>query len=268
MTNEDDSGQCSGRGDGTGPRCRNQGDPQNIPSEEDDLGTEYRIRGTGPGMGLHCKKKPYKMKVGRQTQIIDCRQTAGLGLGGGLAQRATFAEAAEPDIIVLSMGPSARHITKPVCEITYGLREVGLQVSVIVMRAGIGPTEDMPGGAMPGAGVSGISPDEEAQIARHRLAIIHLGNVPGHFVYKARRFLKNVPIPAIIVCQAPVGFEDFAKVGVRLHTDHPNQPENPDTEGYIIDIVTGVIRGQTVPQYQVEEIIEKVKYWLNRLAQV
>ncbi|MHA1132421.1 MAG: methyl-coenzyme M reductase I operon protein C [Candidatus Helarchaeota archaeon] len=205
------------------------------------------------------------MKIGRQTQIIDCRQTAGLGLGGGLAQRATFAEAAEPDIIVLSMGPSARHITKPVCEITYGLREVGLQVSVIVMRAGIGPTEDMPGGAMPGAGVSGISPDEEAQIARHRLAIIHLGNVPGHFIYKARRFLKNVNIPAIVVCQAPVGFEDFAKVGIRLRPNHPNQPETPETEGYVVDIVTGVIRGQTVPQYQVEEIIEKVKYWLNRI---
>ncbi len=205
------------------------------------------------------------LKIGRQTQIIDCRQTAGLGLGGGLAQRATFAEAAEPDIIVLSMGPSPRHITKPVCEITYGLREAGLQVSVLVMRAGIGPTEDMPGGAMPGAGVSGISPDEEAQIARHRLAIIHLGNVPGHFVYKARRFLKNVAIPAIIVCQAPVGFEDFAKVGIRLRPNHPNQPRNPQTKGYIIDIVTGVIRGQTVPQYQIEEIIEKVKYWLPKL---
>ena len=209
-----------------------------------------------------CGRKPFRSKVGRQTQVIDCRETAGLGLGGGLAQRATFAEAAEPDIIVLSMGPSQRHITKPVCEITYGLREAGLQVSVLVMRAGIGPTEDMPGGAMPGSGISGISPDEEAQIARHRMAIIHLGNVPGHFVYKARRFLQNVEIPAIIICQAPVGFEDFAKVGVRTR---PIQPEIPETKGYIVDLVTGVIRGQTVPQYQVEEIIEKVKYWLNRV---
>ena len=214
------------------------------------------------GPHLHCKKDPYKSKLGRQTQIIDCRETAGLGLGGGLAQRATFAEAAEPDVIVLSMGPSPRHITKPVCEVTYGLREAGLQVSVIVMRAGIGPTEDMPGGAMPGAGVSGISPDEEQQMSRHRLALIHLGNVPGHFVYKARRFLKNVDIPAIVICQAPVGFEDFAKVGIRTR---PHTPDKPETKGEIIDIVTGVIRGQTIPQYQVEEIIERVKYWLNRL---
>ncbi|NVM52910.1 MAG: methyl-coenzyme M reductase I operon protein C [Candidatus Helarchaeota archaeon] len=216
-----------------------------------------------PGLyGPGCKRNSFNSKLGRQTQIIDCRETAGLGLGGGLAQRATFSEAAEPDIIILSMGPSPRHITKPVCEITYGLREAGLQVSVLIMRAGIGPTEDMPGGAMPGAGVSGITPEEEDQIARHRMAIIHLGNVPGHFVYKARRFLKNVEIPAIIICQAPVGFEDFAKVGIPTR---PTQPQKATTKGYIIDIVTGVIRGQTVPQFQVEEIIEKVKYWLNRL---
>ncbi|HUY01170.1 MAG TPA: methyl-coenzyme M reductase I operon protein C [Candidatus Deferrimicrobium sp.] len=213
-------------------------------------------------LDTECEKDTFRTKLGRQTQIIDCRQTAGLGLGGGLAQRATFAEAAEPDIIVLSMGPSPRHITKPVCEITYGLREAGLQVSVLVMEAGIGPTEDMPGGAMPGSGVSGIAPEEEKQIARHRMALIHLGNVPGHFVYKARRFLKNVEIPAIVICQAPVGFEDFSKVGIRTRL---MKPENAETKGYIIDIVTGVIRGQTVPQYQVEEIIEKVKYWLNRI---
>jgi methyl-coenzyme M reductase subunit C len=212
--------------------------------------------------GLQHKKGSNNAKLGRQTQIIDCRETAGLGLGGGLAQRATFSEAAVPDVIVLSMGPSNRHITKPVCEITYGLREAGLQVSVLVLGAGIGPPEDFPGGAMPGTAISGISPGEEKQIARHRLAIIHLGNVPGHFIYKAKVFLQNVSIPAIIVCQAPVGFEDFAKEGVRTR---PIKPATPETKGEIVDIVTGVIRGQTIPQYQVEEIIERVKYWLNRV---
>ncbi len=216
-----------------------------------------------PGIyGPHIHQGRYKAKFGRQTQVIDCRETAGLGLGGGLAQRATFAEAAQPDIVVLSMGPSPRHITKPVCEVTYGLREVGLQVSVMVMRAGIGPTDDMPGGALPGSTISGISPAEENQMGRHRLALIHLGNVPSHFVYKARRFLRNVDIPAIVICQAPVGFEDFAKAGVRTRSV---QSPNPDTKGEIVDIITGVIRGQTIPQYQVEEIIEKVKYWLNRI---
>jgi len=216
-----------------------------------------------PGIyGPHLHRDQYKAKFGRQTQVIDCRETAGLGLGGGLAQRATFAEAAQPDVIVLSMGPSPRHITKPVCEVTYGLREAGLQVSVMVMRAGIGPTDDMPGGGLPGSAISGISPEEENQMGRHRLALIHLGNVPSHFVYKARRFLRHVEIPAIVICQAPTGFEAFAKVGVRTRSV---PPENPDTKGEIVDIVTGVIRGQTIPQYQVEEIIEKVKYWLNRI---
>jgi len=213
-------------------------------------------------LGSQHSKGSNNIKLGRQTQIIDCRETAGLGLGGGLAQRATFSEAAVPDIIVLSMGPSNRHITKPVCEITYGLREAGLQVSVLVLGAGIGPPEDFPGGAMPGTAISGISPEEEKQIIRHRLAIIHLGNVPGHFIYKAKVFLKNVSIPAIVVCQAPVGFEDFAKEGVRTRIIKPTTPE---TKGEIVDIVTGVIRGQTIPQYQVEEIIERVKYWLNRI---
>jgi methyl-coenzyme M reductase subunit C len=233
-------------------RCRFEQQEQ-----EDKSSTQYECK-----LGLQYNKGFNKTKLGRQTQIIDCRETAGLGLGGGLAQRATFSEAAVPDVIVLSMGPSNRHITKPVCEITYGLREAGLQVSVLVLGAGIGPPEDFPGGAMPGTAISGISPAEENQIVRHRLAIIHLGNVPGHFIHKAKVFLKNVPIPAIIVCQAPVGFEDFAKEGVRTRTIPPATPE---TKGEIVDIVTGVIRGQTVPQYQVEEIIERVKYWLNRV---
>ncbi len=229
---------------------------------EHDEQEDHSVRQEESEPKLQHKVGPSTTKLGRQTQIIDCRETAGLGLGGGLAQRATFSEAAVPDVIVLSMGPSNRHITKPVCEITYGLREAGLQVSVLVLGAGIGPPEDFPGGAMPGTAISGISPAEEKQIIRHRLAIIHLGNVPGHFIHKAKVFLKNVPIPAIVVCQAPVGFEDFAKLGVRTR---PIKPATPETQGEIVDIVTGVIRGQTVPQYQVEEIIERVKYWLNRV---
>jgi len=235
-------------------RCQFNSQDQEIQIENRDYESEY---------GPFYRKSTPNSKIGRQTHIIDCRETAGLGLGGGLAQRATFSEAEKPDIIVLSMGPSTRHITKPVCEITYGLREAGLQVSVLVLGAGIGPPEDFPGGAMPGTAISGISPAEEEQIARHRLAIIHFGNVPGHFIHKAKVFLKNVNIPAIVVCQAPVGFEDFAKLGVRTR---PISPVTPETKGEIVDIVTGVIRGQTIPQYQVEEIIERVKYWLNRIS--
>lgn len=200
------------------------------------------------------------LRVGRETQVIDCRETAGLGLGGGLAQKGTFAEAEKSDIIVLSMGPSARHITKPVCEITYGLREAGFDVSVLVLKAGIGPPEEFQEGLVTAAGISGISPEEEEQISRHKLAIIHQGNVPRHFVYKAKVFLRNVNIPAIIVCQAPVDFKDFAEVGVRTKAV---EPEKPETKGMIVDIVTGVIRGRTCPQAKIDEIIGKVRCWFR-----
>ena len=116
---------------------------------------------------------------------------------------------------------------------------------------------------MPGAGgISGISPEEEEQIARHKLAIIHHGNVPRHFVHKSKVFLRNVNIPAIVICQAPADFEDFAKVGVRTRVV---EPENPETKGTVVDIVTGVIRGQTCAQGKIDEIVKKVKYWFREL---
>ena len=205
-------------------------------------------------------------RVGRETQVVDCRETAGLSLGGGLAQRGTFAEAEKSDIIVLSMGPSARHITKPVCEITYGLREAGFEVSVLVLKAGIGPPEEFPGGPPTvGAGISGMSPEEEEQIARHKLALIHQGNVPRHFVQKAKVFLSNVNIPAIVICQAPVEFSDFVRVGVRTKTV---EPEKPGTKGMIVDIVTGVVRGRTCPQAKIDEIISKVKHWFEESGKI
>ncbi len=201
-------------------------------------------------------------KFGREFQVVDCRETAGLGLGGGLAQRATFAEAVKPDIIVLSMGPSPRHITKPVCEITYGLRETGFNVSVLVLGAGIGPPEELMDQVV-GSAYSGISPEEEEQIARHKLAIIHVGNVPRHFIPKVKVFLRNVDIPAIVVCQAPVDLIDFAMGGVRTSKVEPDQPE---TKGIVLDVVTGVVRGQTCPQSKLDEIVGKVKYWFERIG--
>lgn len=200
-------------------------------------------------------------RIGREPHAIYCRETAGLALGGGLAQKGTFAEAENPDVVVLSMGPDRRHVTKPVCEITYGLREAELDVSVVVMKSGFGPPKDYPFEAPGAAGMSGITPKEEEQVSRHKLAIIHLGNVPKHFVHKARVFLGEVDIPAIVVCQAPVGFKDFAEVGVRTRVV---EPEEPETKGEIVDIVTGVVRGQTVPEDKIAEIVGKVRKWLRK----
>src|SRR3970040_31745 len=75
---------------------------------------------------------------GRETQLVDCREAMGLGRGGALAQRGTLSEAPRPDVVAIAMTPGRRHITKPVCEITYGLRREGIQVSVLVFEAGGG----------------------------------------------------------------------------------------------------------------------------------
>lgn len=198
-------------------------------------------------------------KIGRETQVVDCRETKGYGLGGGLAEKGTFSESDKSGVIVLSMSPHPRHVTKPVCEITYGLREAGIPVSVLVMEAGMGLPDDpdIPGGMK--IQTSGITDKEIAQMNRHKLAIIHQGNVPSHFIYKARVFLRHAEIPAIIVCQAPVTLEKYAEIGVKVR----GMKGEAKTKGEIVDIVTDVIRGQTVPAYKLEEIISKTRYWLR-----
>ncbi|WP_456472019.1 methyl-coenzyme M reductase I operon protein C [Methanocaldococcus sp.] len=200
------------------------------------------------------------MPVGRFEQIIDCRAVMGLAEGGGLAQRGTFAEALRNDVVVVAMSPGRRHITKPVCEITYGIREVGIQTSVLVLNAGSGIPADAPRGAL--GSTFGIKPEEAKQINRHKLCVVHFGNVISHIVYKAALFLKYVEIPTIIVCQAPVDMEDLAKYGVKTRDVIPL---NPKTKGTVVDIVTGVIRGESCPQSKIDEIINKIKYHLDKL---
>lgn len=68
----------------------------------------------------------------------------GLAKGGGLAQRGTLSEATRPDVIAVAMSPGRRHITKPVCEMTYGLRREGIQTSVLVLEAGTGVPDSFP----------------------------------------------------------------------------------------------------------------------------
>jgi len=197
-------------------------------------------------------------EIGRKTHIVDCRETPGFGIGGGLAQKGTLSEAENPEIVVVAMSPIARHVTKPVCEITYGIREAGIQTSVLVLEAGMGLPRDAPGGAS--MGICGITPKEVAQINRHKLVLLHLGNIPSHFIYKTRTFLKNVTIPAIVICQAPVEFKQFADIKIRVR-DFPQ--DDAVTKGELVDVVTGVIRGETVPAVKLEEIIRKVKYWYS-----
>lgn len=189
----------------------------------------------------------------RETQVVDCRHGMGLGRGGGLAQRGTLSETGRPDVIAVAMSPGRRHITKPVCEITYGMRRENIQVSVMVLNTGSGiPDSGMVSGSF------GIAPEEVAQISRHKLAVIHLGNIRDHVVKKARAVLEQVEIPAIVVCQIPADFEDFAQVGIKTRLVKPKN-EDIQTKGTIMDIVTGITRGETCPRDKLNELVKDVR---------
>ncbi|HPT74563.1 MAG TPA: methyl-coenzyme M reductase I operon protein C [Methanomassiliicoccaceae archaeon] len=196
-----------------------------------------------------------KAKIGRHLSFVECRESRGLGVGGGLAQRATISESGR-DVVAVAMGPGKRHITKPVCEITYALREEGIDTSVIVINAGAGVPADAPD--MSTGSIFGLDQLEVDRIHQFKLALIHLGNVRNHIIYKARLILRNVDLPAVVVCQAPVDFEDFARIGVKTRVVRPRE-EDVATKGEIVEIVTGVIRGATSPQHKLDEIVSKVR---------
>jgi methyl-coenzyme M reductase subunit C len=196
-----------------------------------------------------------KENIGRKTRFVECREARGLGVGGGLAQKATISESGR-QVVAVAMGPGKRHITKPVCEITYELREEGIDTSVIVINAGSGVPVDAPDAST--GSIFGLDEIEIKRMQQFRIALIHLGNVKAHIIYKARLILRNVDMPAVVVCQAPVDFEDFARIGVKTRSVMP-KPENIGTKGEIVEIVTGVIRGSTISQSKLDEIVSKVK---------
>jgi len=201
---------------------------------------------------------------GRETQLVDCREAMGLGRGGGLAQRGTLSEAAKPDVVAIAMTPGRRHITKPVCEITQGLRREGIQVSVLVLEAGGGIPMDEVGTSNVSKGYGanfGLSAKEIEQIARHRLVLIHMGNVNSHIISKTKKILKYINIPAVIACEYPIDFEDFAKSGIRTKFIKPRAPE---TEGKVIAIVSGITRGETCSREKLNELAKEIKFILGQ----
>jgi methyl-coenzyme M reductase subunit C len=201
---------------------------------------------------------------GRNTQLVDCREAMGMGRGGGIAQRGTLSEAAIPDVVAIAMTPGRRHITKPVCEITYGLRREGVQVSVLVLEAGAGVPMDEAGTAKASKGYGasfGLTAKEIEQIARHKLMLIHMGNVNSHIVLKTKKILKYVNIPAVIACEYPIDFEDFAKAGIKTKYV---KPKNPETEGTVVAIVSGITRGETCSRANLNELVKEIRQVLGQ----
>jgi methyl-coenzyme M reductase subunit C len=199
------------------------------------------------------------MMIDRETQVVDCRCGGGLGRGGGLAQRGTLAEAGHADVVAVAMSPGQRHITKPVCEITYGMRKENIQVSVLVLYSGSGIPES---GLTTGSFI--ISPVEIAQIEMHKLAVIHFGNIKDHVLRKTKQILSKANIPAIIVSQIPVDFEDFAEAGIKTRLVMPRD-ENIRTKGIVMDMINGVTRGDYCPRDKLNLIVKTVKTTLDQL---
>jgi methyl-coenzyme M reductase subunit C len=199
------------------------------------------------------------MSIGRVTQVVDCRESMGMGKGGGLAQRGTISECRYPDVIVVAMSPGRRHVTKPVCDITSGLRREGVEfsVSTLVLNAGAG----VPPGTATSAAVTGayfgLTEKEVRQIEQHKVAILHHGNVRSHVVAKVRFILEHCDIDAVVVTQVPIDFEDLARVGVKTATVMP-APEDIATKGTVVDIVSGITRGQTPTREKLAEVIATV----------
>ena len=196
-----------------------------------------------------------KQRIGRHISFVECRESMGMGQGGGLAQRATISESGK-DVVAIAMGPGRRHITKPVCEITYALREEGIDTSVLVLNAGAGVPADAPD--ITHGQCMGLEPIEVERIQQFKVAIIHLGNVRSHIIWKARLVLRNVNIPTIIVAQCPIDYEDLAAIGVKTKYVMPDD-KDINTKGTVCDIVTGVIRGVSCPQEKLDEIVSKVQ---------
>lgn len=198
--------------------------------------------------------------MGRVTQVVDCREAMGMGKGGGIAQRGTISECRYPDVIVVGMSPGRRHVTKPVCDITSALRQQGIEysISTLVLNAGSGVPPDAGniGGAVLGA-YFGITEKEIQQIEKHRVAILHHGNVRSHVVHKVRYILERCDVMAVVVSQAPVDFEDFAKEGVKTALVMPPH-DKIKTKGTVMAIVSGVTRGQTPTREKMAEVIRAV----------
>lgn len=199
------------------------------------------------------------MPLGRVTQLVDCRQSMGMGKGGSLAQRGTISECKNPDVIIVGMSPGRRHITKPVCDITSALRQQGIEysVSTLVLNAGSGVPSDAEIGGVALGSNFGILEREIIQIERHKAAVLHHGNIRSHVVHKSRKILQECNVKAVVVCQAPVDFEDFARAGVKTAYVMP-KPEDIKTKGTVMGIVNGITRGQTPSREAISEVIHEV----------
>jgi len=83
-----------------------------------------------------------------------------------------------------------------------------------------------------------------------------MGNVNSHIVLKTKKILKYVNIPAVIACEYPIDYEDFAKAGIKTKFVKPKVPE---TEGTVVAIVSGITRGETCSRNVLNELVKEIR---------
>jgi methyl-coenzyme M reductase subunit C len=139
------------------------------------------------------------------------------------------------------------------------MRREEIQVSVMVLNTGSGvPDTNL------GSGSFGISPEEVAQINRHKVAVIHTGNIRDHVIRKVKAILEEASVPAVVVCQTLVDFEDFAEAGVKTRLVKPKDSDIL-TKGRVMEIVTGVTRGESCSREKLNELVKAVKITMRSL---
>ena len=69
-----------------------------------------------------------------------------------------------------------------------------------------------------------------------------------------------------MICQALVDYEDFADVGIKTRYVKPREEETI-ADGVIVDIITGVARGEACSREKLSEIIVKTKRELGRIKE-
>ena len=121
-----------------------------------------------------------------------------------------------------------------------GTEQQGVEysISTLVLYAGSGVPPDAPkiAGGVLGASF-GLTEKEIAQIEKHKVAILHHGNVRSHVVHKVRFILQACDVKAIVVSQAPIDYEDLAKEGVKTAVVMP-PADKIRTKGTVMAIVS------------------------------
>jgi methyl-coenzyme M reductase subunit C len=118
------------------------------------------------------------------------------------------------------------------------------KTSLLVLEAGTGVPESFPQASRGYGPTFGLNQKELEQIARHKIAVLHLGNVRSHVIHKTKEILAQVDIPAVVVAQCPMDMEDFAREGIKTSAVKPPR-QKTETVGEVVDIVTGITRGAT-----------------------